>query len=299
MINFKVLSWNCRGARSPLFHCHLQDLLHTHKPSVLALLETKVNSKFVLPRIYKYSSFNKSVCVEAKGFVGGIWLLWDENSISLEVASIHDQVITAIIQNQNKAACVIYVVYASPNVMVRSFLWEFLRSLGHVFTAPWLLIGDWNQVLHPWDKMGGRLVSCMGSKPMWDMITSCALMDLGYSGNRYTWSNLRTDRGLIKERLDHAWCNEDWHSKFPYATVKHSYWCHFDHVPILLSTGGPQVRVPHGLNFHMLTAWFHHADFGQVVARAWEGPLNPLQQSMELFKKLAQSWNKLCFGNIF
>lgn len=89
-MTFKILSWNCRGAKSPLFHFHLKELLCIHKPSELALLETKVNSAYVLSKIYKYSTFNKSVCAEARGFMGGIWLLWDDTQISLEVASIDD-----------------------------------------------------------------------------------------------------------------------------------------------------------------------------------------------------------------
>lgn len=160
------------------------------------------------------------------------------------------------------------VIYASPNVLTRSFLWEFLLSLGHAFTAPWLLLGDWNQVLQQGDKLGGRLVtvSRIGSKPSWDVVTSCVLMDLGFSGCRYTWSNLRTSRGLIKERLDRVYSNEDWHTKFPYATVKHLYRCHSDHLPILFSTDGSQVRHSTTPQFHMLTAWFQHEDFEKVVA---------------------------------
>lgn len=67
-----VLTWNCRGARSALFHKHLKDLLSSYKPSVLALFETKVHSSVSIPHICKYSCLTKLICTDAQGFVGGI-----------------------------------------------------------------------------------------------------------------------------------------------------------------------------------------------------------------------------------
>lgn len=39
-----IISWNCRGAASKKFFRHLSDLLSTHRPDILLLLETKVKS---------------------------------------------------------------------------------------------------------------------------------------------------------------------------------------------------------------------------------------------------------------
>lgn len=79
-------------------------------PLVLAMLETQINSNLSLPHICKYSSFNTSICGKAKGFMGGIWILWNDNSIDSEVSAVNNQVVTAIVQNQDKAMCVISVI---------------------------------------------------------------------------------------------------------------------------------------------------------------------------------------------
>lgn len=99
-MQYTVLSWNCRGAKSKPFHLHLKELIHTYKPTILALLETKINSKDSVPYICKYSYFNKFVYAEAIGFAGCIWLFWDDTVINLEIATVDDQIIIVIVLNQ-------------------------------------------------------------------------------------------------------------------------------------------------------------------------------------------------------
>lgn len=55
------------------------------------------------------------MCVEAQGFVGGIWILWDASVVDLEVVAMDAQVITIIIFHQCKVEWVLSVIYASPN----------------------------------------------------------------------------------------------------------------------------------------------------------------------------------------
>lgn len=296
---FTVLSWNCRGAKSKAFHLHLQELIRSFKPTVLALLETKINSNLSAPYICKSSSFNKFVCAEAIGFAGGIWLFWDDTVIDLEVIAVDDQIITVIVRTLYRVDCVLSVVYASPVYMLRSSLWEYLEALGSVMTAPWLLIGDWNQVLVPADKSGGRPVGSLMSNSLWQVVLRCALLDLGFTGSKYTWSNHRQGQGCIRERLDRAWCNSAWQLQHPHASVQHLYRSYSDHSPILLSTGDQPQRLRPPNSFLMLTAWFQHRDFHKLVNRVWVVPEIPLQQALGQFRELAQWWNRHCFGNIF
>lgn len=54
-----------------------------------------------------------------------------------------------------------------------------------------------------------------------ECINKCELIDLGFTGPKCTWSNLREGRSLIKERIDKAYCNEEWIKSFPEAIVRH------------------------------------------------------------------------------
>lgn len=49
----------------------------------------------------------------------------------------------------------------------------------------------------------------------------------------------------------------------------------------------------------MLTAWFQHPAFGNLVSEAWADQDTPLMTAMETFRRLAIHWNRTCFGNIF
>lgn len=49
------------------------------------------------------------------------------------------------------------VIYVAPHYVVRSSLWGYLKALGMLIDVPWLLVGDWNQVLLPKDKRGDDL----------------------------------------------------------------------------------------------------------------------------------------------
>lgn len=55
---------------------HLKKMITTHKSGILAVLETKIHSSKVMD-FFVNIGFTDMVVVEAAGFIGGIWLLWD------------------------------------------------------------------------------------------------------------------------------------------------------------------------------------------------------------------------------
>ncbi|KAI5682808.1 hypothetical protein M9H77_04036 [Catharanthus roseus] len=57
-----------------------------------------------------------------------------------------------------------------------------------------------------------RPIHCWNSRSLWEVIKSCSFLDMGFSDPAYTWSSSRARIAYIKERLDHAWCNELWSS---------------------------------------------------------------------------------------
>lgn len=57
------------------------------------------------------------------------------------------------------------------------------------------------------------------------------LQEVYVTGNPFTWT-----RGVIRERLDRALCNETWAEKFPSAALLHEHHVHSNHMPILLDT---------------------------------------------------------------
>lgn len=64
-----------------------------------------------------------------------------------------------------------------------------MQHRGHLIDVPWLIAGDVNQALEVSDKMGGRHINQMQAGKLRAMIDDCQLIDLGYQGPKFTWTN--------------------------------------------------------------------------------------------------------------
>ena len=160
-----------------------------------------------------------------------------------------------------------------------------------------MIAGDFNEPLLGEDKFGGRPVSISRSLLFKYYLNKCNMVDLGFSGPRYTWTNRRDLNNLIQERIDQFFTNPSWCLLYPKARVTHLTRCHSDHCPVLMEA--VPKRVTH-LNrpFKFQSFWLSDPSFPRVVMRAWSHTRN-LSASIEKFTSEATQWNKNQFGNIF
>lgn len=129
-------------------------------------------------------------------------------------------------------------------------------------------------------------------------LNSCSLIDLGFSGPKYTWTNSQYVSSLIMQRLDRALANPEWHFLFPKANVTHLPRTHLDHCPILLTLHhNPLNSLTCPFRFESI--WLSHPEFPSVIAQAWALPSTNLSETFHHFTSLVTAWNKLNFGNIF
>jgi hypothetical protein len=63
-------------------------------------------------------------------------------------------------------------------------------------------------------------------------LSNCNLWDLGYKGQKYTWTNGRDGRALTLERLDRVIANLDWCGVFDVDVLPRYF---SDHSPLLIS----------------------------------------------------------------
>lgn len=47
-------------------------------------------------------------------------------------------------------------IYASSSPLLREDLWNYLIDIGHLISMPWILIGDFNQILYLEEKKVGQ-----------------------------------------------------------------------------------------------------------------------------------------------
>lgn len=72
---------------------------------------------------------------------------------------------------------------------------------------PWLVLGDFNEIVDMKEKTGGRSRSEQQMATFQDVLSSCELWDLRYMGQKFTWCNNREGMEKICKRLDRCVAN--------------------------------------------------------------------------------------------
>ncbi|XP_030941775.1 uncharacterized protein LOC115966748 [Quercus lobata] len=229
-----IIAWNCRGALKPEFRNHVRELVQNHNPAMLIVMETRVSgdrAKEITDRL----PFDEAIHTKTIGFAGGLWLLWNTDRVAVSLLATTEQEIHVSVKvRPSDTQCFLSAVYASPKFNERCILWKNLVNVASLHSSPWIIAGDFNKVLADNDKFGGRTVNANRSLLFKDCLDSCNMVDLGFSGPRFTWSNCRGIRRLIQERLDRFFVNPDWCTLYPNARVSHLTHVHSDHCPVLL-----------------------------------------------------------------
>lgn len=109
--------------------------------------------------------------------------------------------------------------YGFPERARRRNSWNLIRSLASSSNYPWVLIGDFNDLLNIRDKMGGS------DHPNWcingfrEVITECNLHDLPLYGYPFTWARARGTPHAVEERLNLALVTNSWLAMFDNARL--------------------------------------------------------------------------------
>ena len=75
---------------------------------------------------------------------------------------------------------------------------------------PWIIAEDFNEPLVNDDKFEGRVVSLNRSLLFKECLDKCNMIDIGFTGPRYSWTNRREIQVLIQERIDRFFMNPKW-----------------------------------------------------------------------------------------
>lgn len=112
----------CKGAGGKTFPSLVRDLVQRHKIQLLAILEPRI-SGIREDRVTKRMGFSHQFRVEAQGFAGGIWLLWEEQDFVVDIVQSHQQFVhMRILPKSRGRPWFCTVVYGAPKRTCRSGL---------------------------------------------------------------------------------------------------------------------------------------------------------------------------------
>ena len=162
----------------------------------------------------------------------------------------------------------------------------------------WLLAGDFNETssLDERNHGGPDMQRRCNRFTYW--IENNGLLDLGYSGPKFTWSRGLSPGTRKEARLNRALCNAQWRLKFQEGAVRHLVQVGSDHSPLLIATGG-FVR-PHARKtpFWFQAVWTSQSHLEQLIQDTW-CPIASLSRNLQHLASTLAIWNREVFGNLF
>lgn len=121
-----------------------------------------------------------------------------------------------------------------------------------------------------------------------NILQECELLDMGFSGYLYTWSNKRIGRYLVQERLDRFMFSRRWESLGFFSYVSHLVsWCS-DHCPILLTcktSMTDELQSSFNTHFHYELFWKDYAECRDIIMDCWKELVDRGEDHVSIFQQ--------------
>ncbi|XP_061359030.1 uncharacterized protein LOC133303170 [Gastrolobium bilobum] len=176
--------------------------------------------------------------------------------------------------------------------IIRKCGWLELEDISYDMTDPWLVLGDFNAILHASEKIGSQELCWKGMDEFNQCLINCNVSDMGFKGPDFTWK-----RGRLHERLDRACSSEAWNIAWPNRFVSHLPFYNSDHRPILLYDERISVPREHIRSFKFMAAWLTDSRFGDLVRSCWEN--GDWLTARRKFEVDATFWHHNVFKEVF
>lgn len=112
-------------------------------------------------------------------------------------------------------------------------MWERLSRIGVNRRDSWCVFGDFNDILHNGEKIGGVWRADESFEPFTQMVHACRLEELPSQGDIFTWGGMR-NKMWVQTRLDRCFGNKAWFRKFPCSNQTFLDKRGSDHRPVLI-----------------------------------------------------------------
>lgn len=132
----------------------LHDLLRCEASNLVFLLETKLLSR-QLDSIKWHGGFMGCIGVDSDGKGGGLALLW-KASMEVSLISLSKHHIHTSTDSFDGTPWLFTSFFGHPDTTRKEETWELLKNLQPVANDPWLVRGDFNEIMKHEEKHGGH-----------------------------------------------------------------------------------------------------------------------------------------------
>ncbi|XP_042942824.1 uncharacterized protein LOC122277007 [Carya illinoinensis] len=294
----KILSWNCRGLGNPQTVQDLCNIAEKNKFNLVFIMETKLRSKRfegLKRRLHCEGCF----IVDSVGKGGGMIPLWDAN-VGIEVVNFSQRHINTWVKDgEVEKKWLITCLYGHPETTKRKATWDLMKSFKPQEHDGWCIVRDFNEILVNDEKLGGRARPKGQMELFMEVFHEGNLYDLGWQGDKYTWSNLHGHETFTKERLDRVVANPVLIEFYKEAWVEVMVASTSDHKPLLVHL--KKYKVLEGdirKAFKYEANWALEEECELILKKAWKQEVLERNQSSKMVellnrsKEVLQKWNK-------
>nr|POF12445.1 hypothetical protein CFP56_44878 [Quercus suber] len=252
-----------------------------------------------LRRLYADLKFDHCWVGPSAGKTGCLVFFW-KNNVHIDVVSSSSNHIDAIVGVDPVEQWRFTGVYGVADSARKHETWSFLQSLHRRFSLPWMCAGDLNELLWSHEKLGLGLRQECKMKEFRDVLDECGIINLGYTGDKFTWKGKRAG-GLVLERLDRAVASNGWFSRFTGSKVQHLRTHSSDDKAIVIKPEGISPRPNHPFKFEQM--WLWEGGCSDTVSKAW-GSTSQNANLAQIAGKIKNcgeeltKWSQQSFGSI-
>ncbi|XP_074292581.1 uncharacterized protein LOC141619461 [Silene latifolia] len=163
--------------------------LHLNNVGLFGLVETRVRSSNINQVQQNLGTKWQFIVNNDIKDKSRIWVLWDPSQFTVVLIGKELQVIHLKVTHlASGSTWVNSMIYGCNKDQERKDLWASLLQIKTGLSDPWLIMGDFNNVLH-FDERIGSPVSMAEVREFQDCVDRCGLYDLVTTGDFFTWNN--------------------------------------------------------------------------------------------------------------
>lgn len=252
-------------------------------------METKLHEKRI-ESVRRRLGFNNGLDVSAEGSKGGLSMAWKGNYVvSLRIYSHNHFDVDVLDEGRNLKWRFIGfygILYANR----RDNSWRLLNSLHDSHNGPWLVGGDFNEIMYAYEKVGRAPREEKREELFRGTLAECQLIDLRYSSTWHTWKRGNLSETNIRERLDRGVANANLIYMFPDVKVCHLSYSHSDYCPIIIQL--EKSFYPKGRCFRFENWWTLESSYLDEVRKLWDCEIGDIIAKLDWMRLGLGTWAK-------